>query len=906
MTNRTMVLVDGSYYLFRAFHAVRGLSNREGAPTGAIYGVINMIRKHLAEGGPDYFAVIFDARGHTFRNDLFADYKANRPPMPDELACQIGPLHEIIRALGIPLLSIDGIEADDVIATLARQASERNIKTIVSTGDKDLAQIVNERVHLINTMNNDYLDRAGVIKKFGLPPERIVDYLALMGDSVDNVPGVPKVGPRTAVKWLGEHGSLAGVIDNAPRIKGKVGENLREFLPRLALSQKLVTLKDDVALASAPEDLTLREADHDTLRALYRQWNFNSWLKQLEADNAGPRGVAEGAGGPAIAADERARYETVLSARQLDKWLDRLRAADLIAFDTETTSLNYMEARIVGVSFAVREDEAAYVPLGHDYADAPAQLPLGETLARLKPILEDPGKAKVGQNLKYDMEVLANYDIRLRGVAADTMLASYVLNSTAGRHDMDSLAARYLGLSTIHYEDVAGKGAKQIPFSAVRIEDAAPYAGEDAEVTLRLHRVLAAELGQTAALRRVYETIEMPLLGVLAGMERGGVLLDPARLKRQGEALNAKREQIQAEAHGLAGEPFNIDSPKQIQQILYERMQLPVLAKTPGGQPSTAESVLQELAGNYELPALILEYRSLSKLISTYIEKLPRMINAKTGRVHTSYHQAVAATGRLSSAAPNLQNIPIRTATGRQIRRAFIAPPGYTLVAADYSQIELRIMAHLSGDRGLLRAFEQGRDIHKTTAAEVFGTGPEAVSAEQRRAAKAINFGLIYGMSAFGLARQLGISRAEAERYVNLYFARYPGVKRYMEQTRAGAREAGYVETLYGRRLYLPDIKARNANRRQYAERTAINAPMQGAAADIIKLAMIDIDGWLQGAALDARMIMQVHDELVFEVNTAALAEFKPELNRRMCANDRLSVPLEVAIGHGANWDEAH
>ena len=906
MTNKTMVLVDGSYYLFRAFHAVHGLSNREGAPTGAIYGVINMIRKHLAEGGPDYFAVIFDAKGRTFRNDLFADYKANRPPMPDELACQIGPLHEIIRALGIPLLSIDGIEADDVIATLARQAGERDIKTIVSTGDKDLAQIVNERVHLINTMNNEYLDRAGVIKKFGLPPERIVDYLALMGDSVDNVPGVPKVGPRTAVKWLGEYGSLAGVIDNAPRIKGKVGENLRAFLPRLALSQKLVTLKDDVALDCAPEDLTLQAADHDTLKALYRQWNFNSWLKQLEADNAGPGGTAQRAGGPAVAAGARARYETVLSAGQLDKWLERLHAADLIAFDTETTSLNYMEARIVGVSFAVRENEAAYVPLGHDYADAPAQLPLTGTLARLKPILEDPGKAKVGQNLKYDMEVLANYDIRLRGVAADTMLASYVLNSTAGRHDMDSLAARYLGLSTIHYEDVAGKGAKQIPFSAVRIEDAAPYAGEDAEVTLRLHHVLTARLGQTAALQRVYETIEMPLLGVLAGMERGGVLLDPARLQRQGEALNAKREQIQAEAHALAGEPFNIDSPKQIQQILYERMQLPVLAKTPGGQPSTAESVLQELAGNYELPALILEYRSLSKLISTYIEKLPRMINAKTGRVHTSYHQAVAATGRLSSAAPNLQNIPIRTATGRQIRRAFIAPPGYTLVAADYSQIELRIMAHLSGDKGLLRAFEQGRDIHKTTAAEVFGTGPEAVSAEQRRAAKAINFGLIYGMSAFGLARQLGIGRAEAERYVNLYFARYPGVKHYMEQTRAGAREAGYVETLYGRRLYLPDIKARNANRRQYAERTAINAPMQGAAADIIKLAMIDIDGWLQGAALDARMIMQVHDELVFEVKTAALAEFKRELNRRMCANDRLSVPLEVAIGHGENWDEAH
>lgn len=906
MTNKTMVLVDGSYYLFRAFHAVRGLSNRAGAPTGAIYGVINMLKKHLAEGGPDYFAVIFDAKGRTFRNDLFEDYKANRPPMPDELACQIGPLHEIIRALGIPLLIIDGIEADDVIATLARRAGQRGIKTIVSTGDKDLAQIVNERVHLINTMNNDYLDRAGVIRKFGLPPELIVDYLALMGDNVDNVPGVPKVGPKTAVKWLSEHGSLAGVIENAARIKGKVGENLRAFLPRLPLSQKLVALKDDVALDYAPEDLALREPEHDTLKALYRRWNFNSWLAQLDTDQAGPRGAAEIARRAEIQTDARARYETVFSARQLDKWIDKLNAADLISFDTETTSLDYMEAEIVGVSFAVRENEAAYVPLGHDYADAPAQLPLSETLARLKPILEDPGKAKVGQNLKYDMEVLANYDIRLRGIAADTMLASYVLNSAAGRHDMDSLAARYLGLRTIHYEAVTGKGAKQIPFGAARIEDAAPYAAEDADVVLRLNRVFAAALNKTPAQRQVYETIEMPLLTILAGMERGGVLLDPAPLRRQGEALTAKRGQIQAQAHGLAGEPFNIDSPKQIQQILYDRMKLPVLAKTPGGQPSTAESVLQELAGSYELPRLILKYRGLSKLISTYIEKLPRMINQKTGRVHTSYHQAVAATGRLSSAAPNLQNIPIRTAAGRQIRRAFIAPAGYTLVAADYSQIELRIMAHLSRDQGLLSAFEQGRDIHKTTAAEVFATGLQAVSAEQRRAAKAINFGLIYGMSAFGLARQLGIGRAEAQRYVNLYFERYPGVRHYMDQTRAGAREAGYVETLYGRRLYLPDIKARNAARRQYAERTAINAPMQGAAADIIKLAMIDIDGWLRSAAIDARMIMQVHDELVFEVNTASLAEFEREINRRMSRNDRLSVPLEVDIGHGANWDEAH
>ena len=903
--NKTMVLVDGSYYLFRAYHAVRGLSNREGAPTGAIYGVINMIKKHLAEGGPDYFAVIFDAKGRTFRNDLFEDYKANRPPMPDDLACQIQPLHEIIRALGIPLLIIDGIEADDVIATLARRAEGKGIKTIVSTGDKDLAQIVNEHTHLINTMNNVYLDRAGVVKKFGLPPELIVDYLALMGDNVDNVPGVPKVGPKTAVKWLNEYGSLAGVVENAARVKGKVGENLREFLPRLGLSRQLVTLKYDVELDYAPEALLLQEPDQAALKTLYRQWNFNTWLAQLEGDGADPR-AAGTESGAAVQADTQARYETIFSAEQLDKWIDRLNAADLISFDTETTSLNYMEARIVGLSFAVRENEVAYVPLGHDYPAAPAQLPLADTLASLKPILEDAGKAKVGQNLKYDMEVLANYDIHLRGVAADTMLASYVLNSTASRHDMDSLAAHYLGLQTIHYEDVAGKGAKQIPFSAVRIEDAAPYAGEDADIVLKLNRRFTSELDKTASLKRVYETIEMPLLPVLATVERNGVRLDPACLLSQGQALNARREQIQIKAHELAGGRFNIASPKQIQQVLYDKMKLPVLAKTPKGQPSTAESVLQELAGTYELPRRILEYRSLSKLISTYIEKLPQMINKKTGRVHTSYHQAVTATGRLSSADPNLQNIPIRTAAGRQIRQAFIAPAGYTLVAADYSQIELRIMAHLSGDKGLLAAFDQGLDIHKTTAAEVFATGLEAVSAAQRRAAKAINFGLIYGMSAFGLARQLNISRGEAQQYVNLYFERYPGVKRYMDETRARARDEGYVETVYGRRLYLPDIKARNAARRQYAERTAINAPMQGTAADIIKLAMINIHGWLQGAAIDARMIMQVHDELVFEVKTAALDTFKDEIGRRMSANDRLSVPLEVDMGHGVNWDEAH
>lgn len=912
MSEQTMVLIDGSYYLFRAYHAIRELTNAEGEPTNAIYGVINMVQKHLTEGGPDYFAIVFDAKGKTFRSDLYAEYKANRPPMADDLACQIQPLHDLIRAMGIPLLSIEGVEADDVIATLSRQAANKGIKTIVSTGDKDLAQMVNDKIHLINTMSNVYLDTAGVEDKFGIPPEKIIDYLTLMGDTVDNVPGVPKVGPKTAVKWLKEYGSLDEIIARADEIKGKVGENLREFLPQLPLSRELVTLKYDVELEVTPEDLIISEPDNSALKKMYKRWNFRTWLSQLEEnDNNGqqaitPQAKTETLNKPSESQRVETAYETILTSEQFDAWLTKLEAADLISIDTETTSLEYMEAKIVGISFAVEENHAAYVPLQHDYADAPEQLPLDTILAKLKPILEDENKKKIGQNLKYDLEVFANYDIKLNGIEHDTMLASYVVNSTANRHDMDSLALNYLNIETIHYEDVAGKGAKQIPFNQVSIDVASPYAAEDADIVLKLHRELATELDQNTDLKHVYNTIEMPLLNVLARVERNGVIIDTDRLMQQSHELSAKMQEIEIEAHNLAGETFNIGSPKQIQTILYEKMELPVLAKTPKGQPSTAESVLQELAEDYKLPRLILDYRSMSKLCSTYTDKLPQMVNKETGRVHTSYHQAVAATGRLSSSNPNLQNIPIRTAEGRKIRQAFIAPKGYTMVAADYSQIELRIMAHLSGDKGLLNAFENGLDIHKTTAADVFSIAIDEVDSEQRRAAKAINFGLIYGMSAFGLAKQLGVSRTEAQEYVELYFSRYPGVKLFMDNTRELARENGFVETVYKRRLYLPEINARNAARRQYAERTAINAPMQGTAADIIKLAMIDIDGWLQKTSIDARMIMQVHDELVFEVATKDLDSFKEEIDTRMSKNDKLSVPLEVDIGDGENWDEAH
>lgn len=913
MSEHTMVLIDGSYYLFRAYHAIRDLTNAEGEPTNAIYGVINMMQKHLTEGGPDYFAIIFDAKGKTFRNDLYADYKANRPPMPDDLICQIQPLHDLIRAMGVPLLMIDGVEADDVIATLSRQAASKGIKTVVSTGDKDLAQMVDNRIHLINTMSNVYLDPAGVEEKFGVQPEQIIDYLSLMGDTADNVPGVPKVGPKTAVKWLKQYGSLDEVIAHADEIKGKVGENLREFMPQLPLSRELVTLKYDVELDFTPEELIITAPNNSALKEMYQRWNFRTWLSKLEENGEGepvekePESITATTT-PTISTKTIIEpvYETILSTAQLDQWLSKLKTATLISIDTETTSLDYMQAEIVGISFAVDENHAAYIPLQHDYPSAPEQLSLTNTLEKLKPILENEGLKKVGQNLKYDLEVFANYNITLRGIEHDTMLASYVVNSTASRHDMDTLALNYLNIETIHYEDVAGKGAKQIPFNQVSIEVAAPYAAEDADIVLKLHRVLSSELEQHAQLKQVYNNIEMPLLTVLARIERNGVVIDSDMLMQQAHDLTRRMQEIEIEAHNLAGETFNISSPKQIQTILYEKMELPILAKTPKGQPSTAESVLQELADDYKLPQLILDYRSMSKLCSTYTDKLPQMVNPKTGRVHTSYHQAVAATGRLSSSNPNLQNIPIRTPEGRKIRQAFIAPTGYTMVAADYSQIELRIMAHLSGDKGLLEAFAKGQDIHKTTAAEVFSVTIDEVDNDQRRAAKAINFGLIYGMSAFGLAKQLGVSRTEAQQYVELYFSRYPGVKIFMDNTREKAKEDGFVETVYKRRLYLPEINARNAARRQYAERTAINAPMQGTAADIIKIAMINIDEWLQQSAIDAIMIMQVHDELVFEVANKELEAFIKEINARMSKNDLLSVPLEVDIGYGNNWDEAH
>ena len=902
MTDNTLVLVDGSYYLFRAYHAMPPLNNASGEPTGVIFGVINMIKKHLTEGGPDYFAVIFDAKGKTFRNDLYKDYKANRPSMPDDLAVQIKPLHDLIRALGIPLLVIDGVEADDVIATLAKQAAQRKIKTIVSTGDKDLAQIVNSRIHLLNTMNQVYLDIDGVEKKFGVPPERIIDYLTLVGDSVDNVPGVPKVGPKTAVKWLNEYKTLDQIINSADQIKGKVGENLREFLPKIPLTKKLITLRYDVELDLTPEDLVICEPDKAALKEIYTYWNFTTWLKQLNENTSEDKNTDD----QKTLVKNKPKYETISTEKKLDEWIAKLKNSDLVAIDTETTSLNYMMAEIVGISFSVTANHAAYVPLQHNYVGAPKQLSLKNTLNKLKPILEDATKRKVGQNLKYDQEVFANYKINLRGIEHDTMLASYVLNSTATRHNLDALALNYLNIKTIHYEDVAGKGAKQISFNQVSIEEAAPYACEDAEVVIKLNSVLTSKLKKIPSLEKIYRTIEIPLIPVLSRIERNGVMINAEMLAKQTKNLKNCMREIEIEAHSLAKESFNISSPKQIQFVLYDKLNLPILAKTPKGQPSTAESVLQDLSEKYELPKLILEYRSMSKLCSTYTEKLPQMINQKTGRVHTSYHQAVTATGRLSSSDPNLQNIPIRTEEGRKIRQAFIAPKDHVIVAADYSQIELRIMAHLSKDKGLLNAFDQGLDIHKTTAAEVFAVAINSVTKDQRRAAKAINFGLIYGMSAFGLAKQLGIDRNEAKEYVDLYFNRYPGVKKFMDLTRDNAKQNGFVETVYGRRLYLPEINARNAARRQYAERTAINAPMQGTAADIIKHAMIDIDIWISKTNFNAKMLMQVHDELVFEVHSKKLKGFIEEIKNRMTKNNDLIVPLEIDIGHGNNWDEAH
>jgi DNA polymerase-1 len=900
-TEKPLILVDGSSYLYRAFFALPPLTTAQGQPTGAVYGVVNMLRRLLKDYDPELMAVVFDAKGKTFRDELFEQYKSHRPPMPDEMRSQIEPLHQTVQAMGIPMLIIDGVEADDVIGTLAKQACAAGMPTVISTGDKDMAQLVEEKITLINTMTSTTLDHDGVIEKFGIPPERIIDYLALVGDTSDNIPGVPKVGPKTAVKWLQEFGSLDEIIARADEVKGKVGESLRENLEQLKLSRLLATIKCDVELSRHPADLKLQAPDTAALRHLFTRMEFKTWLNQLNEASNEEEGVQE-----KLATNTEADYHTIFDKAELDRWLEKLNQAELFAFDTETTSLDYMQAQIVGVSFAIESGAAAYVPLAHDYAGAPKQLERDKVLARLKPLLEDPEKKKLGQNLKYDMSVLANHGITLRGVEFDTMLESYVVNSTASRHDMDSLALAYLGHETIHFEEIAGKGAKQLTFNQIEIEKAAPYAAEDADITLRLHQALWPKLKDEPGLKRVFEEIEIPLVPILSAIERHGVLLDKAMLKKQSAALAGRMAEIEQQAYDEAGQPFNLGSPKQIQAILFEQKGLPVLQKTPGGQPSTAEPVLQELALDYTLPQLILEHRSMSKLKSTYTDKLPEQVDPATGRVHTSYHQAVAATGRLSSSDPNLQNIPVRSEEGRRIRQAFIAPPGYKLLAADYSQIELRIMAHLSGDEGLLKAFQEGRDIHSATAAEIFGIPLDQVDANQRRSAKAINFGLIYGMSAFGLAKQLGIARGAAQEYVDLYFARYPGVKSFMDRMRAQAHDQGYIETLFGRRLYLADINSRNVQRRQYAERAAINAPMQGTAADIIKLAMIRCDRWLRESELEARMIMQVHDELVFEIKTDQVEAARPGINDSMANAAELAVPLAVDIGIGDNWDQAH
>jgi len=903
MTNKQtapFLLVDGSSYLFRAYHAMPGFTNSKGEATGTIYGVINMLRKLISEYQPSHIAVVFDAKGKTFRHKMFKDYKANRPPMPDDLREQIKPVHDIVEAMGLPLICVSGVEADDVIGTLAQQASELGMETLISTGDKDMAQLVNQHVSLINTMTDVYSDVAGVKEKFGVTPEQIIDYLALMGDKADNIPGVPKVGPKTAVKWLDSYGSIDNIIKHADEIKGKVGESLRDNIEQLPLSQELTTIKCDVELDVTPKTLVHAEADFETLREFFSRYEFKTWLAQL--DDSGNGQTEAVAAKPEVSTE----YETVLTKKQLNAWIKQLKAADIFAFDLETTSLEYMQAEIVGLSFSVEPYKAAYVPVAHCYEGAPKQLDRDEVLNAFKPLLENKKINKLGQNLKYDMSVLANYGIDMQGIQYDTMLESYVLDSVASRHNMDTLALRYLDKQTIHFEDIAGKGAKQVTFDYVDIEKAAEYAAEDADVTLQLHQAIWPKLQQSETLQKVFFDIEMPLLPVLSRMERRGVLLDTKALNKQSKQLDKRINELEQQVHTLAGEEFNLGSPKQLQKILFEKLELPIISKTPKGQPSTAESVLVELAHDYELPRLLLEYRSLAKLKSTYTDKLPKMIDATTGRIHTSYHQAVAATGRLSSTDPNLQNIPVRTEEGRRIRKAFIAKKGNKILAADYSQIELRIMAHLSEDKGLVTAFENGVDVHSATAAEVFNIEIDKVTKEQRRRAKAINFGLIYGMSAFGLAKQLDIERHEAQSYVDLYFERYPGVKDYMARTRKVASEQGFVETVLGRRLYLPDINARNAMRRQYAERTAINAPMQGTAADIIKIAMIRLDKELQSSKLDCQMLMQVHDELVFEVKEKDLKAASKIVNIAMSEAVSLSVPLVVDIGIGDNWDEAH
>jgi len=889
---KQLVLVDGSSYLFRAYHALPPLTNSKGMPTGAVYGVVNMLKSLLTQYPTPYIAVVFDTKGKTFRENLFPAYKAHRPPMEKELSDQIKPLHDMIRAMGFPLIMIEGVEADDIIGTLAEKATAQGFHTVISTGDKDMAQLVNDQVTLVNTMTQTTMDEGGVMEKFGVPPSLIIDYLTLVGDTVDNVPGVRNVGPKTAVKWLTQYGSLDNIMKHAGDISGKVGENLREAVAHLPLSKTLVTIQCDTPLDFSLEELQLKPMDEERLMELLKTLEFKKWLSEMETKQGStPK--------------KKVEYETILTEAQFKKWLQDLKSASLFALDTETTSLNYMEAELVGLSFSIHPHEAAYLPLQHDYLGAPQQLDKATVLDQLKPLLEDPSHHKVGHHLKYDKHILSNCGIDLQGIAFDTLLEAATLQSHT-RHDLDTLAAHYLNHTMISFEDVAGKGRHQLTFNQVPLEEATPYAAEDADMTLQLHHQLWPLIEKEPGLQRVFSEIEMPLLPVLAAMEETGVLIDAAPLKQQSKEIAARLLQLEEEAFALSGRTFNLSSPQQLQEVLYQHLGLPVLETTPKGQPSTAESVLQELALDYPLPKIILEYRSLAKLKSTYTDKLPEQINPRTGRVHTSYHQAGTATGRLSSSDPNLQNIPVRTEEGRKIRHAFIAPPGYQLVSADYSQIELRIMAHLSEDPALIAAFLRGEDIHKATASEVFGIPMEAVTPLHRRSAKAINFGLIYGMSAFGLARQLDIDRQSAQEYVNLYFARYPGVKKYMDDTRKKAYEQGYVETLLGRRLYLPDIRSPNKMKKNAAERAAINAPMQGTAADLIKLAMVNIHHWFLKEKLDARMIMQVHDELVFEVEESLVPRVCENVERLMDSALSLHTPLQVAVGVGAHWDVAH
>ncbi len=910
-----LVLIDGSSYLYRAFHALPPLTAPDGSPTGALFGIVNMLRATLKEN-PDYVAFVVDAPGPTFRDELYPQYKANRPPMPDELRAQVEPMMQIVEALGFPILRVPGVEADDVIGTLALQAHEAGIPVTISTGDKDFAQLVRPGITLTNTMTGSITDDAGVMEKFGVRSDQVVDLLALMGDAVDNVPGVDKCGPKTAAKWLAQYDSLDGVMAAAADIGGKIGENLRAALGRLPLNRELVTIKTDVALEQAPQALKLRERDTDALRGLYARYGFSAALRELEGGKPDPAtrpaqatlAAATHAAGeapdPALAAP--GEYECITDPDALAAWMERLQAADLVSFDTETDSLDPMRANLVGLSFAVEPGKACYIPVGHDYPGVPAQLPRGQVLDALRPVLGDAGKPKLGQHGKYDLHVLRRHGVEVRGYAEDTMLESFVYDAGGLRHDMDTLARKHLGYQTIKYEDVAGKGARQILFSAVALDAATRYAAEDADITLRLHRVLSAKLAGEPTLGKVYRDIEMPLVPVLARMEATGVLVDAAELRRQSADLSQRMLAAQQRAHEIAGRAFNLDSPKQLGALLFDELKLPVMVKTPGGAPSTNEEALEAIADQHELPRLVLEYRGLAKLRNTYTDKLPEMINPDTGRLHTSYHQAGAATGRLSSNDPNLQNIPIRTADGRRIRTAFIAPEGRRIVACDYSQIELRIMAHLSRDAGLLRAFESGQDVHKATASEVFDVPLDEVSGDQRRAAKAINFGLMYGMSAWGLARQLGIGRGEAQDYIALYFGKYPGVRDFMERVRQQAREQGYVETVFGRRLQLAEIHSRNQAQRAGAERAAINAPMQGTAADIIKRAMVSVDAWLAGHRDQAAMLLQVHDELVFEAEAGFVDTLVAEVRRRMEAAASLDVALVVDVGVGRNWDEAH